>query len=298
MRKMLAQDLETRVIPVEFEYLEPKNLPEVLSILNKYGDQAKLLAGGTDLIVGLKKGFTSCKYIVSLKNLTKELSYITSESDKIRIGALTTLREIEDSQLVKDKLQALHEATKDMGSPMIRNIATIGGNICNASPAADGATALLAFDAVLKVVSSTGERLVPIDKFFLGPGKTALKPGEILTEIQVPLPPEGSKSKFLSIKRTGISVSSVCTAVAVKLKASKIDYISISVGAVAPTPVRARKTEQYLKARELSVTALDEAMAILEGEISPITDIRGTAEWRTYASKGLVKKALRIIGGV
>lgn len=295
---MLAQDLETRVIALEFEYLEPKTLPEMLSILDKYKEDAKLLAGGTDLIVGLKKGFVKCKYVVSLKHLKKELSYIVSEKDKIRIGALTTLKEIEGSQLIKDRFQALHEAVKDIGSPMIRNIATIGGNICNASPAADGVVGLLAFDANLKVVSSSGERLIPIDKFFLGPGKTVLKPNEILTEIQIPLPPENAKSKFLSIKRTGISVSTACAAVHLQLKASTINHIRICLGAVAPTPIRAYKTEEYLTGKELSVKNVDAALKILEGEISPITDVRGTAEYRKYATKGLVGKAIKMLGGV
>lgn len=296
LRKLLAEDLETRVIPLEFEYLSPKNLSDALSLLKTHGEAAKVLAGGTDLIIGLKRGNVKCKYVISLKNL-RELSYITSEKEMIRIGALTKLREVEKSPIVAEKFQALYEAVKEMGSPMVRNMGTIGGNLCNASPAADAATALLALDANLKIAGPSGEKVLPINKFFVGPGKTVLSPTEILTEIQIPYLPDDAKSKFLSIRRVGISVSTVCAAVALGLKGSVVNYVRIGLGAVAPTPIRAYKTEEYLKGKRLSADTINKALEILEGEVSPITDVRGTAEYRRYATKGLVKEAFMALGG-
>lgn len=289
-----AVELETRVIPSEFEYLSPKNLSEALSFLKTYGRDAKVLAGGTDLIVGLKKSGVKCKYVVSLKDVN-ELSHIAAEKEMLRIGALTKLRDVEKSSVISEKFEALHEAAKDLGSPMVRNMGTIGGNICNASPAADCVTALLALDARLKVAGS-GERIVPVDKFFVAPQETVLGPTELLTEIQIAYLPDEAASKFLRIKRVGVSVSSVCAAVAMLLKRREVDFIRIGLGAVAPTPVRAYKTEEYLKGKSLSADTVDKALEKLEDEMRPIMDVRGTAEYRRYATRALVRQTIEILG--
>ncbi|RLG76746.1 MAG: xanthine dehydrogenase family protein subunit M [Thermoprotei archaeon] len=289
--KVDINKVNTHIIPFEFEYFEPRTVKEAVELLTKYGGEAKILAGGTDLIVRMKQRFIEPKYIINIKKI-KELNFIEDRGDYLAIGAATKLREIEKSGIVKRKFEALYEAVRSMAGVQIRNMATIGGNLCNASPAADTAPPLLVFEAKLKIVGPNGERVVPINEFFLGPGKTVLKPNEILTEIQIPYQPEDTGSAFIKIARVAMDLAKVNVAVALRTEGSIVKWVRIALGAVAPTPIRAYKTEEFLVGKELNEETLKEAAEIVKTEVKPITDIRSTAEYRREVSGVIVKDAL------
>jgi len=289
--KVDINKVNTHIIPFEFEYFEPRTIKEAIELLTKYGNEAKILAGGTDLIVRMKQRFIEPKYVINIKKI-KELSFIEDRGDYLAIGAATKLREIEKSGIVKRKFTALYEAVRSMAGVQIRNMATIGGNLCNASPAADTAPPLLVFEAKLKIVGSNGERVVPINEFFLGPGKTVLQPNEILTEIQIPYQPEGTSSAFIKIARVAMDLAKVNVAVALRTEGSVVRWVRIALGAVAPTPIRAYKTEEFLVGKEFNEENLKKAAEIVKTEVKPITDIRSTAEYRREVSGVIVKDAL------
>ncbi len=255
-----------------------------------------MLAGGTDLLVNMKQRTKEPKYVISLKNLP--LAYIEEARGGVRIGAATKLRAIEKSILVREKLPVLHEAVKAIGSVQIRNMATLGGNICNASPAADSAPALLVLDAKARIVGPDGEREVPIEGFFLGPGKTCLARGEMLKEVFVPYTPPGYSGAFLKIGRTSMDIAKINIAVLLKVVDGIVEDCRIALGAVAPTPMRVKRAEEFLRGKELSEEALREAGEIVSQEIRPITDIRATAEWRREVSKVLTRDAILRASGV
>jgi len=293
--------VNTRILPVEFEYFEPRTVKEVVELLSKYGSEARILAGGTDLIVRMKQRFIEPKYIVNIKKV-KELNFIEDRGDHLAIGAATKLREIEKSGIVRKRFVALYEAVRSMAGVQIRNMATIGGNLCNASPAADTAPPLLVFEARLKIVGPDGEKLVPISEFFLGPGKAVLKHDEVLAEIWIPYQPEGTGSAFIKIARVAMDLAKVNVAVALRTEEGVVKSVKIALGAVAPTPIRAYKTEEFLTGKELSEATLEKAAEIVKTEVKPITDIRSTAEYRREVSGVIVKDALlkayeRISGG-
>ena len=276
----------------KFKYLRPKNLEEALNLLDKYGEQAKLLAGGTDLIVKMKDRVIEPKYIIDLSNL-KELRFISKENGVIRVGALTTLREIETSPLIQDHVCVLSDAVGKMASWQIRNLGTIGGNLCNASPAADTAPPLLILEAKLKLNSPEEERIVPVEQFFTGPGETILKNNELLTEIQIPIIPDNSGAAFLKLGRRAahtLSIVSVATLAIVEDNVFK--DVRIALGSVAPTPIRARKTENKFRGLPATEDVIEENCGCVMEDINPISDVRASAEYRKEMSIVLTKRAL------
>ena len=283
--------IDTHIIPVNFQYHAPKTLEEALELLAEYGDEARILSGGTDLLVKMKQRLIEPRHIISLRNLN-ELRGIKPVEGGIYIGAATKLREIERSKLIAERLPLLHEAVRAIGSIQIRNMGTIGGNLCNASPAADSAVALMALGAELHAQSLEGERIIPIEEFFKGPGVTALKPVELLTAIYVPYPPDGFGWAFRKIGRTSLDIATINAAAILTLHGGLIDLCRIALGAVAPTPVRAVRAEEHLRGRKPTPELIQEASELVVEDISPITDVRGTAEYRVEASKTLVRDAL------
>ncbi len=282
----------THIIPFKYEYFEPSSLEEAVEILARYGSDAKILAGGTDLLVLMKMGVLRPKVLVNIKKI-RELYGIRYDGDKLVIGSLTKLRSIEKNDIVKKHYYALYEAVKSMASIQIRNMGTIGGNLCNASPAADTAPPLLVYNARLKIYGTDGYREIPIEKFFTGPKKTVLKPGEILTEIIIPRPPEKHGSTFIKIARTSMDLAKVNIAVKLVLNDNdEIIDIAVALGSVAPTPVRAYSVEKALLNKKFSEETIYEASRLVVNDISPITDIRSTAEYRREVSKTLVYDAL------
>lgn len=278
----------------EFEYYEASTVPEVISLLNQHGKAAKLLAGGTDLLVNMKERGLSPKCLVNIKSVPG-LSYIRfDETEGLRIGALTTIREIETSPLIREKFPCLHEGAKSLGSLQIRNRATIGGNLCNASPSADTAPPLLVLDAKVRIVGARGERLVPLEKFFVGPGLSVLD-NEILTEIIVPASSQHAQGVYLSIsRREAVDLALVGVAIVARKdeKEGRWKDVRVALGAVAPTPIRAYETEKILEGNEFHQGVIEKAARIACEEAQPISDVRASEWYRCEMVKVLFQRAL------
>ncbi len=282
----------THIIPFDFDYYEPRSIDELIKILFEFRDQAKILAGGTDLIVKMKVRLVEPRVLVNIKKIPG-LRYITEDGDYIRIGALTTLRDVEKSEIIRKHLPALHDAVRVMGSIQVRNMATVVGNLCNASPAADTAPPLLVHNARVVVLSSRGERVIPLEEFFKGPGVTVLEPDEVVVEVIAEKATRGS-SAFEKVSRVSVDLAIASAAVYAEISSdSVIENAKVAVGSVAPTPLRARLLEERVKGLRVESEELKRALYVIDGEISPITDVRSTAEYRRHVVKILVWNALK-----
>jgi CO/xanthine dehydrogenase FAD-binding subunit len=279
-------------IPRDVEIVVARNLREAIEYMSKLKD-ARVMAGGTDLIVDLKMGRFKPKYVVYIGGL-QELKYIHDDGTSLRIGALTTIQEILDSRIVVTKTPLLKAVAEKFAYWQIRNAATIGGNICNASPAADMALPLLVHSALVKVESLEGSRLVNIRDFFKGPRQTALKPGEIVTEIIVPHGDMNgySYAYFKAGRRLGHDLSLVAVACAVKTGGGVILDARIALNSVAPTPIRAVTVERTLIGKRASPEVIEEVSKLIVHDISPISDVRAPAEYRLHMAKLLTREAL------
>ena len=274
----------------EINYFRASTLEEALELISKL-ESVKVLAGGSDLLIDLKIRRYEVKNVVDISGV-KELSYIEDRGDHVAIGAATKLRALERSDLIKELFPALHEAVESMAGVQIRNMGTIGGNLCNASPAADTAPPLLVLNAKLRLVSLEGEREVPITGFFLGPRKTLLRKGELLKEIVVPYE-RGAGASFIKLgRRNAFTLSVVAVATLVKVRNGIFDDVRVALNSVAPKPVRAVSVEKFLKSREISMNAIEEGAKRVLQDISPISDVRASADYRKEMSVVLTKESL------
>jgi aerobic carbon-monoxide dehydrogenase medium subunit len=275
------------------DYFEPKTISEALALLAKHGAEAKVIAGGTDVMVDIKyKEEPGC--LINIKKIPG-LGAIQENGGSLRIGALTTIRDLETSGLVRDKLPVLWEASHQFASLQIRNTATIGGNICRASPSGETLTPLLVLDAKAKIAFSDGEKTEPFTSFFQGPGKSTVGSKGLLTEIDVPYPAAGSKSVYLKhAVRGAMDIAMVGVAVLITPDTAKnsLQDVRIGLGAVAPTPLRASKTESLLRGKPLTAALLKEAAAMAASESSPISDQRSSAEYRRWIVEALTRRGL------
>lgn len=274
------------------KYFRPKTIDETVSLLVEYGERARLIAGGTDLLVD-KPPEAEC--LIDITRLP--LNYIRSDEEGVKIGALTTFRNLQTSSLIKDGAYGvLAEAAHEIGFVTTRNVATIGGNICNALPSADSPPALVALDAKIKIVGPAGERIIPLEEFFLGVKKTDLKTGDMLVEIQVPKQPARTGTAFLKIGRTRVDLAIVNTAVRVTLGADGVceDVRIILGGGVGPTLIRARKAEVILRGLKLEDALIEEAAKTASEYLRPRKEsIRASPEYKIEVSKVLVRRALK-----
>jgi aerobic carbon-monoxide dehydrogenase medium subunit len=275
------------------DYFEPKTVSEAVSLLAKYGAEAKVIAGGTDMLVDMKyKEEPGC--LVNIKKIPG-LGAIRENGGSLRIGALTTIRDLETSTVVREKLPVLWESSHQFASLQIRNTATIGGNICRASPSGETLAPLLVLEAAGKCAFADGEKTQPFTSFFQGPGKSVLGSTGLLTEIDVPYPAAGSKGVYLKhAVRGAMDIAMVGVAVLITPDAAKnnMQDVRIGLGAVAPTPARAPKTEALLRGKPLSAALLKEAAAMAASESSPITDQRSSAENRRWIVEALTRRGL------
>lgn len=294
MRADYINLVNTHIVPVRFTYHAPETLEELLKLMREYGDRARVIAGGTDLIVDMKLRRKEPEHIISL-NKIKELDYIIEEDTGIRIGAATKLRSIEKRRTIHEHFNALYEAIKSIASIQVRNMATLAGNICNASPAADSAPPLLIYDAVITAQNLDGARKIMIKDFFTGPGRTSLRDDEIVKEIFIPYPPKDSESVFLKVSRVSMDLAKVNIAVLLKMNKQYVEDFRIALGAVAPTPLRIFKAEDYLKSKPINEENIKQVQEIVVEEIKPITDVRSTNWYRRELSKILVKDAINIL---
>jgi aerobic carbon-monoxide dehydrogenase medium subunit len=276
------------------DYFEPKTVSEAVSLLAKYGTEAKVIAGGTDMLVDMKyKEEPGC--LVNIKKIPG-LSAIRENGGSLNIGALTTIRDLETNALVREKLPVLWESSHQFASLQIRNTATIGGNICRASPSGETLAPLLVLEAKGKCAFSDGEKTEPFVSFFQGPGKSVLGANGLLTEIDVPYPAAGSKSVYLKhAVRGAMDIAMVGVAVLVTPDAVKNNAqdVRIGLGAVAPTPIRAAKAEALLRGKPLSAALIKEAAAMTAAESSPISDQRSSAENRRWIVEALTRRGLQ-----
>jgi CO/xanthine dehydrogenase FAD-binding subunit len=282
----------SHIIPIRFDYHAPKSLKEAVRLLDEYGEEAQILAGGTDLIPKIKQRILEPKHVINLKAIP-ELACIKETPDGFKIGALTKLRTIELSNLINEKLPVLGEAARAIGSVQIRNRGTVGGNLCNASPCADTATVLMVLNAVARVDSNEGRREVPIGEFFDGRGQTILAPNEMLHELTIPPLPEGTGSAFVKVGWTTFDIATVNVAVVLRLDDEKVVECRIALGACSPAPFRVHNAEEALKGKRLTNEALEEAAHIVSEHIEPRERWRrAPPEYRRKTSKALALEAL------
>ncbi len=270
----------------------PTTLREAVEILARERGGARVLAGGTDLIVQILERKRAPRALVNLSGIPG-LSGISEEGGMVRIGAMTTHREIERSALLKARAGLLCEAAFLVGSPQIRNLATIGGNVANGSPVADTVPPLMALGAVLTLRGPGGERALPMRAFCLAPGKTAMRAEEILTEIRFKgLPPDGAGFYERLGQRRLLSISKVGVAFLCRNDGGVMRGVTISLGAVAPTVIMAPRAAAFLEGKAYSEDIAAEAGRIAEGESRAISDIRSTREYRNRMAGALLVRGL------
>ncbi len=277
----------------KFEHLQPTRLDEAFDLLERHKGEAKLLAGGTDIIVRMKHRMMTPKYLVSLSRIP-DLDYIRSDDGALKIGAMARLNDIGDHPVVNKDWAILAQAARSIGSVQSRNRATMAGNICNASPSADSAPSLIALNSQVVLVSKGGERILPVEEFFKGPGETAIKAGEILKEIQVPKMNPKSGGYYLKYSMRGamdLAIVGVACIVTPNGKAGYCEDVRIVLGAVCPTPLRIREAEEALKNKAVDEAVLEKAARIAMDESCPISDVRSSAEYRKKMVKVMTRRA-------
>jgi len=287
----MINKFNTHLLTTKFDFHAPSSLDEAFKLLETHRGDVKLLAGGTDLIPQMKMRRVEPGHIINLKRIP-DLSGIKQHNGSLHIGALTRLIEIEKSKLIAEKVPLLTETVKAMASVQVRNLGTIGGNICNASPASDTAISLIALGAKAQIASSTGIRSVPIEDFFTGPSRTVMEYDEILTGISVPIKTENSGSSFIKIGRVVLDLATVNAAVSLTLDGGLIRNVRVAIGAVAPTPLRLMVVEDYLVGKSPSFEVFEAAGELASDTVKPISDVRSTAEYRKAVSKTIIMDTL------
>ncbi|HSF32170.1 MAG TPA: xanthine dehydrogenase family protein subunit M [Candidatus Tectomicrobia bacterium] len=277
-----------------FEYLEAATVPEALSLLDQYAG-TRVVAGATDVLIRWRQGLWKPPYILNIKRIAglDEVRY--SPETGLSLGPLVRVRTLELHPLIREHYPALTQAATAFAGVQIRNLATVGGNVCNASPAGDTLPALVAYGAECRLIGPHGERLMALDSFLLGPGRTALQPGELLVELR--LPPQPPTTGALYIKHSARSAMDIATVgvaavVALEEKDGVCREVRIALGAVAPTVVRASAAEALLRGQRLDVELLQQAARAAMQAARPIDDIRGTVRHRQAIVASLTKRTL------
>lgn len=277
-------------------YLRPTRLDEALELLDHYGDQARIIAGGTDVLVELSRDIKPTRTLLDIYALS-DLHYVRQEGDCIVLGALATHNDVMSSAACVERALPLAQACSAVGAPQIRTRATVAGNLITASPANDTITPLLALDASVVLVSREGERIIPLERFYEGVRRTVLRPHELLREIRVPAMGANQRGIFLKL---GLRSAQAIAVINVTLNATfatdgdnRVEDARITLGSVAPTIVRARSVEDYLRGKRLDAATCAEAGRLVSGDASPIGDVRGSAAYRRTTLESLVSDGLR-----
>jgi CO/xanthine dehydrogenase FAD-binding subunit len=272
-----------------FRYAQPRQLPEAFEILDRYGHDARLLAGGTDLIVGMRKGRIAPHMIVDLKKLTDLTRGIDEQAGRVSISAPTPLADIIADRGIQERFPALVQAAQTVGSVQIRNRATLTGNICNASPAADTAPALLTYGAAVVLVSRLGSRAVPVEEFLLGPRHTSLQTGEIAATIEIPIPRARTGSEFARLtRRRGVDLATISLCCTVEPNLTRFAF-----GAVGPKPFVLTDESGLLADPDADPSARLDLLRYFVAVAMPISDLRGSREYRRAMLLTLSQRALR-----
>lgn len=278
---------------MSFEYHEPASLAEAVELGARFGDDGSFLAGGTDLIIQMRRGKVAPRHVVSLHRVPG-LDVIETNG-RVRLGALVTHRAIEGCAAFQGRLRALVEGAEVVGGHQVRNVGTVGGNVVNASPAADVVPVLLALDATVVCAGTGGERTVALEEFLVGPGQTTRRPGELVTALHFAPPPARSATAFLKVgRRRAMEISVVCVAARLTLDAAleRCEEARVALGAVAPTTWRARGAERVLEGRAVTPAVLADAGRAAAAECRPISDVRASARYRRLLVETLVPRAL------
>jgi len=280
-----------------FAYYRPTTLAEAWRRLAAHPGAA-LLAGGTDLLVRIRAREVRPPAIVSLRRIPALTGVTTEPGGGMRIGAATPVADLLRNAAIVRRYPLLAQALRVMASPQIRNVATLGGNLCNASPCADTAPPLLAYEARVVLERPRGRRELPLDAFFLGPGETALRPGEILTAVRLPAPPPGARTRFHKQRRVHLDLALASVAVLLQFRGSTCRRARIAAGSVAPTPLRLYEVERRLEGRTVTPELAAEAGALAARSVSPIDDLRATAAWRRTVVEVRVRRAILELAGI
>jgi aerobic carbon-monoxide dehydrogenase medium subunit len=280
------------MIPASFEYLRPKTLPEAIGLLQQYGDDAKILSGGQSLIPMMKLRLARPGYLVDINRITG-LSHIKEEGGYLRIGGLTREAELEASPLVRAKYPIIIDTAHVTADPQVRNLATVGGNLAHGDPANDHPATMVALGAQVVATGAKGERVIPIEDFFLTLFSTALQHEEILTEIRIPIPPPRSGGAYLKLERKVGDFATAAVAVQLTLDdQGACQNVGIGLTNVGPTPVKAGKAEDFLRGKKLDEANIAKAAQLAADESDPSADLRGPVEYKKGLVKELAKRAL------
>ena len=282
----------------EFELLHANSVEAACALLAEHGPGTRILAGGTDLFTKMKHRRLVPRRLINIKRIPQLDQIRYDEREGLRIGPLTTIQAIEASDVIALKFPALNQAARMLGTAQIRNIGTLGGNLANGSPSAEFAPALLTLDASVTCVGVGGaRRMIPLGEFFAGPGRTALRVDELLVEVRVPNPPGGAQGIYFKHSLRKMDVAIAGAAVLICLDGEVCRDVRIALGAVGPTPFRARRAEEALRGRLLGAGSgagelIEEVARLASDESVPIDDFRGYAQYRKKLISMLVSKAL------
>ena len=283
--------MNTHILTQEFDVHQPTTVEEAVALLSQYNGQAKVLAGGTDLLVNMKMERDEAAQIIYIGRI-KSLKQIEENEAGLVLGALATFYDVQQSATIRTRYQALNEAAHSVSGTQIKIMGSLGGNLVNASPASDSAPALLVYEAQVELTSQQDSRTLPLTDFFTGPGQTVREPGELLTKIILPPIEAVEGSAFLKLGRVGADIAKVSAAVRVIREGDTVTACRIALGSVAPTPVRTRQAEAHLKGKVFDLAVAEAVATMAAQEITPITDVRSTADYRLRATEVLVRDGL------
>jgi len=280
------------MIPAAFEYHAPTSIIEASALLARLGEDAKILSGGQSLIPLMKLRLANPHHLVDINGIP-DLSFIREAEGFLRIGALTRESDLEESELIRTRYPLIHDTSQVIADPVVRNLATIGGNLAHADPANDHPAAMLAAGAEIVAAGRGGERRLPIESFFTGPFATALKADEILTEIRVPVPAAKSAGAYLKVERKVGDFATAAVAVQITLDANDVcSRIGIGLTNVGLTPIKAGKAEGALRGQRLDDKAIKEAARLAADAAQPAADLRGPVEYKKDLVRVLTVRAL------
>ena len=276
-------------------YETPKSLDEAVKLMAAHGEKARALSGGTDLLIQLRAGTRRPEYVVNIKNIPELTRISFSLQHGLKLGAAVPCIEIHENGDMRKYYPGLTEAAHLIGSLQIQSRASVGGNLCNGSPAADTTPALIALGARARVAGPKGERMVPVEGFCLAPGRTVLQPGELLVEFHIPAPDRHASDaylRFIPRNEMDIAVVGVGAALTLDMSDDRVVAARIALGAVGPTPILAAEAAKSLIGKPLDAAAIDNAARLAIAASSPIDDMRGTAEFRRHVVGVLTRRTL------
>ena len=280
------------MIPGSFEYHVPQTLDEAVALLARLGEGAKILAGGQSLLPAMRFRLASPEVLVDINRL-RDLSYVEERGDHLAIGALTREHELEESPLVACSYPLLLDTARVVADPLVRNRATVGGNLAHADPANDHPATMLAYDATIVARGPAGTRTIPIDQFFVGLFENSLQPGEVLTEIRIPKPAPGSGGAYLKLERKVGDYAVAAVAVQLQLAGGVVGGVRIGLTNVGPVPARARNAEAALAGKAATDDVVEATGRAAAAECDPSADLRGDVDYKRDMVRVLTKRAVR-----